>query len=116
MLKFNKVTIVLATALSIVIAYAFYTYSSNEINKIVLALISFTYTIITLIGLIAIKFEYDKTTTLIKTISGSFLLIGLVVFSLIGIVWYHLPTLIILFSLLILLYVAIGYGIAKSKH
>ena len=116
MLKFNKVTVIIAIVLSIIIAYAFYTYSPNSIDKYALVLISFIYSVIMLLGLIAVRFEYDKTNTLIKTLSGSFLLLGILVFALIVIIWSHLPTLIISSSLLMLIYITLGYGIANSKH
>lgn len=116
MIRFLKIPIILAVGISAVIAFAFYTYSPLGGNKLDLFVISLLYCAIILIGLIGIKFDYEKTTILIKTVSGSFLLVGIMMFVTVISFGNHLPTLIIITSLLILIYLAIVYGIAKSKH
>jgi peptidoglycan/LPS O-acetylase OafA/YrhL len=116
MIRFLKIPIILEISISAVIAYAFYTYSPIDSNKLVLVAITLLYCVITLTGLMGIKFDYEKTTILIKTVSASFLLVGIALLVIVLSFWNHLPTLIIITSLLILIYLAIVIGVSKSKH
>ena len=76
-MKLNPVTTIIASGLSALIAFAFYTYLPAD-SKIMLTVGSFAFLLITSVTFLSLSFPQPRTTTLVKTVSSIFFLLGLV--------------------------------------
>ncbi len=115
-MKINIFTTILSIALSGIIAF-FLSYYVSEENKTILGIGSLVTLVITLIGTVSVSFDYNRTTTLIKTTSGIFFFLLLtcqIIFSAID--SFSLPFYILITGGLTILYVLIVYGLSRSKH
>jgi hypothetical protein len=115
-MKVNTFTTILSIALAAIVAFFLSFYVSSE-NKLILGIGSFITLAGTLVGTISISFDYDRTTTLTRTVSGVFFLILLssqIVFMAIN--SFLLPTYVLVSGGLTIIYTLIVYGISKSKH
>jgi len=81
-----------------------------------MVVISFIYFAITLIGSMGIFFDNSRTTVNIRILSVLFFFIGLILLVVLGLLKLGLPTVIISSGIILLLYILIGYSIAKSKQ
>jgi hypothetical protein len=68
-MKLNFITSIIAIALSLLIAYGFYSFHNNE-NKILLSAGSFVFLTSTLVMTIGASFELPRTNTNIRVVSG----------------------------------------------
>jgi hypothetical protein len=115
-MKINTFTSILSVALAGLIAF-FLSFYVKGYNNLLLGIGSFLSMTLTLIGSISLSFEYDRTTTLIRTTSGIFfilILITQIVFT--AIKGFFLPTYILVTGSATILHLLIVYGISKSKH
>jgi hypothetical protein len=115
-MRVNTFTTILAIALATIVAFFLSFYVSAE-NKLLIGIGSFLTLAVTLMGTISISFDYERTTTLTRTVSGVFFLLLLAsqfVFTTIN--GFLLPTYVLLCGSLTTLYFLIVYGISRSKH
>ncbi len=114
-MKINFVQTFIAIAVSLLIAYGFYTFHLGE-NRLLLSVGSFVFLAVTLILSIGVGFELPRTTTNIRVVSGIFFIIALVsniVFSFIN---FSTAVYVIINGILLLVFVLIVYSINKAKQ
>ena len=114
-MKINFLTTIIAIAISSLIAYGFYTFSSSE-NKIILSLGSFLFLSIALINMIGINFKQPRTTTNIRVVSGVFFGVFFFLNLLFSGFNFSIPTYVIINGIIFLLFMLIIYGINRAKQ
>ena len=77
---------------------------------------SFSFLLVSGIGLLALSFKQQRTTINVRTISFIFFLLGLILNIIASIFKFKAPNYIIIFGLLLLVYLLIAYSIAKQKQ
>lgn len=114
-MKLNFILTVIIICICSLIAYAFYIYAPTE-NKMVFTIGSFSFLLVSGIGLLALSFKQPRTTINVKTISMLTFLIGLILNIIAAIFKFKEPNYIIIFGLLLLFYLLLIYSIAKQKQ
>lgn len=114
-MKVNFIQTIIAIAVSLLIAYGFYSFHDSE-NKILLSAGSFLFMSFTLALSIGVNFKQSRTTTNIRAVSGIFFAITLIsnlIFSLIN---FSVPSYVIINGILLLSFILIAYSINKAKQ
>lgn len=114
-MKLNTITTAIAAGLSALLAFAFYSYSPSD-SKIMLTVGAFLFLLITSVASLSISFQQPRTTTLIKTVSGIFFLLGLGLHITAGVLNFNQQNYIISVGILSLIYLLITYSIARQKQ
>lgn len=114
-MKVNFVKSVIAIAISGLIAYGFYAFHNGE-NKLLLSLGCFLFTATTLLLTIGINFEFPRTTTMVRTVSGIFFVVALLSNFIFSFTDFSVPFYVIVNGILALIYVLIAYTISKAKQ
>ena len=114
-MKLNFVQSIIAIAVSLLIAYGFFSFHESE-NKILLSISSFVFLVVTLIVTISASFESPRTTTNLKTISGIFFVVAFISNLVFTFISFSVPSYLIINGLLLLIYILITYSINKAKQ
>ncbi len=114
-MKINFVPTIIATAVSLLIAYGLYSFHNSE-NKILLSAGSFVFLATTLVMSIGASFELQRTTTNIKVVSGIFFAIALIGNLIFTFVNFSVPSYVIINGILILVFILIVYLINQTKQ
>lgn len=114
-MKINFVPTIIATAVSLLIAYGLYSFHDSE-NKILLSAGSFVFLATTLVMSIGASFELQRTTTNIKVVSGIFFAIALIGNLIFTFVNFSVPSYVIINGILILVFILIVYLINQAKQ
>lgn len=114
-MKIDFVKSAIAIAVSGLIAYGFYHFHNGE-NKSLLSLGSFLFTATTLLFTIGINFEFPRTTTMVRTVSGIFFVISLLNNIIFSFNDFSVPFYVIVNGILALIYILIVYTISKAKQ
>ena len=114
-MKINPVTTAISIALALLIAYAFRIFNCHE-NKIILTIISFVFSAITIIGTIGVSFSSSRITVNIRVLSVIFFIIGISSITIILFFSFLIPLLIITLGVQLLLYILFVYLISKSNQ
>lgn len=114
-MKVNLVKSVIAIGVCGLIAFGFYRFYSFE-SKMLLGLGCFLFTASTMLWAIAIRFKFQRTTTMVRAASGIFFLIALLSNFLFSCFEFSAPLYVIVNGILILIYVLIVYTISKAKQ
>ena len=77
---------------------------------------SFAFLLVSGIGLIPLSFKQPRTTINVKTLSGIFFLLGLILNILSSALKLKVPIYIITSGLLFLVYLLVSYSIARQKQ
>lgn len=115
-MKANTFTTILSLVLATLIAFFLSFYVLGE-NKLIIGIGSFITLAATLVGTFSISFDYERTTTLIRTLSGVFvvlILISQIIFTLYS--TFALPAYILVEGGLMIMYIIITNAIKKSTH
>jgi hypothetical protein len=111
-MRINIVQTIIALAVSILIAYGFYSFQNSE-NKILFSVGSFVFLTITLVMTIGVRFRQIRTTTNIKVVSFIFFIIGLISNIVFSYIMFSVPVYLITFGILLLLFALITYSINR---
>ena len=114
-MKLNFTQTIIAIALSLLIAYGFYSFHDSE-NKIILTFGSFIFLAITLGITIGVRFERSRTTTNIRTVSGIFSIIAFFSNLIFSFLTFSTPGYVIVNGMLFLVFSSIVYSINKAKQ
>lgn len=114
-MKVNFVKSVIAIAVSGLISYGFFQFHNGE-NKSLLSLGSFLFTATTLLLSIGINFEFPRTTTMIRTVSGIFFTIAFLSNLFFSFTNFSIPIYVIVNGILALIYLLITYTITRAKQ
>ncbi len=114
-MKINLVKTVIAIAISLLIAFGFFSFYKGE-NKFLLSSGSFIFLMLTLIMAVGIKFELSRTNTNLKVVSGIFFVIALISNIAFSFSKFSVPIYIIVNGILLLVFVFIAYSIFKAKQ
>jgi len=114
-MKLNPVTTIIAAGLSALLAFAFYSYSPSD-SKVMLTVGSFIFLLITSVAFLSLSFQQPRTTTLIKTVSTIFFVLGFGLHITAGLLKFNQQNYIISVGLLSLVYLLIAYSIARQKQ
>lgn len=114
-MKINFVPTIIAIAITLLIAYGFYSFYEGE-NKLLLTSGSFIFIVATLIMSIGVSYQLPRTTTNIRTVSGIFFMVALVSNVIFSFLKFSIPSYVITSGLLFLVYIIITYSIYKAKE
>lgn len=114
-MKINPVKSAIAIAISSLLTYGIYTSHEGE-NKIFLGVGSFIFLILTLVMTIGVSFEFSRTSTNIKYVSGLFFLIALFSNLFYTFIYFSIPSYIIINGILMSLFILLTYSINKAKQ
>jgi hypothetical protein len=114
-MKINFVQTIIAIAVSLLIAYGLYSFHDSE-NKILLSAGSFVFLAATLIMTIGTTFEFSRTTTNIRVVSGIFFAVALISNLIFTFINFSVPSYVITNGILILVFILIAYSINKAKQ
>ena len=115
-MKLNTFTAILSIVLSIVIVY-FLSFDVSDVDKTLFVIGGFLSLSLTLLGILSLKFNYDRTTTLTRTTSAVFFIVLLII----QIIFSKSTDIIVQNYILatvgsLIIYLLVVYGIAKAKH
>ena len=103
-MKINFVQTIIAIAVSLLIAYGFYSFHDSE-NKILLSAGSFVFLAITLILTIGTSFELPRTTTNVRVVSGIFFAVALISNLIFTFIAFSIPSYVITNGILLLVFI-----------
>lgn len=115
-MKFNPITSVIALALSGLITYGFHAFSGPQGSDAHLALTvcAMLFTAVTLLCSIGIEFGSGRTTSVIRAVSGTTFLLGLVVLMVLALLHVGIAGMVIIMGILSLLFVLVAYTVSRS--
>lgn len=114
-MKINFVQTIIAIAISLLIAYGFYSFHDSE-NKILLSAGSFVFLATTLVMAIGASFELQRTTTNIRVVSGILFTIAFISNIIFTFINFSVKSYIIINGLLLLVFILIAYSIYTAKQ
>jgi len=114
-MKINTFTTILVLFLAAIISYFLSTYQFDT-NKLVLGIGCFMGLFLSSALIFSVSFEYDRTTTLTRTSSAVFFILYLSSQIFFSVTNFVLPTYVLVNGSLVILFLLIIYGIAKSKY
>lgn len=114
-MKLDKIYSGITILLCFLISYAFYSYAPLQ-AKMLHTIGSFIFLLITGLGLIATKFNEQRTTINIKTVSGVFFILGIILNIISSIFHFNLPAYIIIAGISLTVYFLIVYSIEKQRQ
>lgn len=114
-MKIDLIKALIAFAISGLIAFGFYTFSS-DLNRDLLTIGSLIFLSVTLIFSISISNNLPRTTTLIRITSIIFFIIALISNLLFLFIKFSQEVYIIVNGIMLLIYGLISYSIAKAKQ
>lgn len=114
-MKVNYVQTIIAIAVSLLIAYGLYSFHDSE-NKTLLCSGSFVFLAATLAMSIGTSFDFPRTTTNIRVVSGIFFAIALISNLIFTFIFFSVPSYVIINGILLLVFILILYSIYKAKQ
>ena len=114
-MKINFVQTIIAIALSLLISYGLYSFHNSE-NKMLLSAGSFLFLAATLVMTIGTSFEFPRTTTNVKVVSGIFFAVALISNLIFTIIKFSVPSYVIINGILLLVFILIAYSINRAKQ
>ncbi|MDR2650801.1 MAG: hypothetical protein LBC68_00595 [Prevotellaceae bacterium] len=114
-MKVNFIPIVIATAISLLIAYGLYSFYDGG-NKLLLSIGSFLFFAPTLITAIGISFPLPRTNLNIKVVSGIFFVIALISNVIFSFFDFSVPTYVLTNGILALIFILTVYSINKAQQ
>ena len=114
-MKINFVQTIIAIAVSLLIAYGFYSFHSSE-NKILLSAGSFMFIATTLVLSIGTSFQLPRTTANIRLVSGIFFAVALISNLIFTFIAFSVPSYVITNGILLLVFILIAYSINGAKQ
>ena len=113
-MKINFVQTIIAIAVSLLIAYGFYSFHNSE-NKILLSAGSFVFLGITLFMTIGVSCHKSRTTINIRVVSGVYFAIAIISNLIFSFLIFSFPSYVITNGILLLLFILIAYSIYRAK-
>ena len=114
-MKINFVQTIIAIALSLLISYDLYSFHNSE-NKMLLSAGSFVFLAATLVMTIGTSFEFPRTTTNVKVVSGIFFAVALISNLIFTFIKFSVPSYVIINGILLLVFILIAYLINRAKQ
>jgi len=119
-LKLNPATSLIAIAISALIAYGFYSFGNpidfHSVRHIIIVISIFVYSSITLIATIGTNFETSRITTVNRTVSVVFFIIGLIATVILNYFSFSIPMFVIVMGILFLIFVLLLYVLSKTDQ
>jgi hypothetical protein len=114
-MKINTFTLILSLLLAAIISYFLSSYQLDG-NKLILGIGCFIGLTISGTSAFSISFDYERTTTLTRTVGAVFFLLYLSSQIFFALTNFILPTYVLVNGSLIIFLLLLLYGISKSKH
>ena len=114
-MKINFVQTIIAIAMSLLISYGLYSFHDSE-NKLLLSAGGFVFLATTLLLTIGTSFEFPRTTTNIRVVSGIFFAVALISNLIFTFIAFSVPSYGITNGILLLVFILIAYSINKAKQ
>ena len=114
-MKVNKFPLVLAFLLALIIAYFFSTNNSSD-DEHVIGIGSFLFLFLSGASTVSLSFDFPRTTTLTRTISGLFFVLFLVSQMIFTSTAFNFSTYILVNGSMFILFLLIIFSVVKSKH
>jgi len=119
-LHINPITSLIAIAISVLIAYGFYSFGIisdfHSSHHLIIVFSAFVFSSITLLVTIGINFETSRITAVIRTTSFVFFCVGLIATVLLNMFTSSIPLLIITMGILFLTFVFLIYSLSKTDQ
>jgi hypothetical protein len=114
-MKINFVQTIIAIAVSLLIAYGLYSFHVSE-NKILLSAGSFVFLTTALVMTFGTSFEFPRTTTNMRVVSGIFFAVALISNLIFTFIAFSVPSYVITNGILLLIFILIAYSINRAKQ
>ena len=114
-MKINFVKTAIGVVISLLIAYAFYSFGESE-NTLLLSGGSFAFLAVTMVLALGVRFEHPRTTTNLRTVSGIFFALALISNIVFAFFEFATPTYVIINGLLFLFFLLITYTVYRAKQ
>ena len=114
-MKIDFIKSLISLAISALIAYGFYSFHHSE-NSQLLIWTSFVELFLSSFIVLGIRFELNRTTTLVRTTSSIFFIVFLITNILFSLFPFSKPLFVIVSGLLVLTCVLIVYSLLKAKQ
>ena len=114
-MKLNFFKTIIALAISLLIAYGFYSFNNGE-NKLILSIGSFVLHAIALINTIGVNYDQSSTTTNVRVVSGIYFFITFFCSLFFLFISFSTPTYVIINGIILLIYTLIFYGINQANQ
>jgi hypothetical protein len=114
-MKINFVTTIIALAISLLLAYGFYSFSDSD-NKLLFCVGSFVFIAATLIMTIGVSLELPRTTANVRVVSGIFFTIALASNITFLFIKFSIPGYIITNGILLLIFLLLAYSVNRAKQ
>ena len=115
-MKIKVIPVIISALISALLSYSFCLLCKVEDNAIIMAIGSWIGLFLTMSGLIGVSTEYPRTNINLRVVSAIFLVIFLITSIVFALVQFTPPTYIIVNGIILLTWVLITNGIAKSKQ
>lgn len=110
----NQIPLILISVTSALIGYGFYAFNSNDSFRILIAIVAFVYSLITLFTTFVQKYETSRIKTVIGFTGTTFFAIGIVILVLVMLLTNSMVWIILPIGLILMLYLGVIYFISKS--
>jgi hypothetical protein len=114
-MKIKFIQTIIAIAVSLLIPYGLYSFHGSE-NQILLSTGSFVFLAATLVMTLGASFEFPRTTTNIRVVSGIFFAIALSSNLIFMFINFSVPIYVSINGILLLVFILIAYSINKAKQ
>lgn len=115
-MKAKPIPLLIALAISALIAYALYSFCVTTDNQMLLAIGGGVMSACTLGTLLGFSFEPDRTSVNIKTLSATFFFLSLVSNTVFAFLQFSVPTYIVTNGILLLTWLILAYSIGKVRQ
>lgn len=115
-MKINIIPILIALAISVLIAYALYSFCKTEGQELLLAIVGGISTFLPLATCLGVRIPEGRTSVNLATIGGVFVGIMLISQLVFTFVQFVPPALVIVDGLLLLVFLLCAYAIGKAKQ
>jgi hypothetical protein len=114
-MKINFIKTIIGIAVGSLIAYALFSIHHHQ-NKILISIGSFIFFAVTLVFTFGTSFEYSRTTTNVRVVSGVFFVVALISNLIFAFINFSVPSYVIINGILLLIFTLITYSIGKAKQ
>lgn len=115
-MKVNVVPTIIALAISALLAYVLYEICHTEGQEMLLAVVGGICLFLPLATCLGVRFELPRTSANVAVVGGVFFAIMMISNALFAFVHFTTPACIIVNGILLLLFLLIGYLIAKARQ
>lgn len=115
-MKVNFVPTLIAAAISLLIAYALYSFCKTDDAQTVIAIGGFVCSFLTLATCFGVRFEQGRTSANTAVLGGVFFVILLISHCIFAFTKFHTPLYVIVNGILLMVFILVVYAVAKARQ